>query len=166
MNLNKKQISKIKLSIKENRNKKKLELEKPKVEQFNESFKGIMKMLSYVYGDFSNEQKNQNKKQLLKLPDLSEESSKYNEERIDQFIFVVENKKSKKDIERIVSKFIFSSIHNMPEYYRKKAEKLKRSTEEFIIIIHNDITTREQKNNALKRLHQVIQALQELQAQS
>ena len=77
-------------------------------------------MMKFIYGNFSKEQKNDIKKLALQLPDISAESSKYNKKRIDKFIYILENYKRKKEIENLVSSFLFSSINNMPKNYRKK----------------------------------------------
>ncbi len=163
--LDKKQIANIKIKIEERRKKQEEESLKPKQEQLEKSFEGLMKMMNYVYGDFSDEQKDKIKKLAMQLPEISAESSKYNKERIDNFLYVLENRKSNKEIEDLVNKYFFSSINDMPEYYRKKGELLKTSTEKFMITLHNDITTQEQKNNASEKIGEVIEAFKELQAQ-
>ncbi len=163
--LDKKQIANIKLEVEKRRKKQEEESLKPKQEQLEKSFEGLMKMLNFVYGEFSDEQKEKIKKLAMQLPEISAESSKYNKERIDNFLYVLENRKSNKEIEDLVNKYFFSSINDMPEYYRKKGELLKTSTEKFMITLHNDITTREQKNNATEKIADVIEAFKELQAQ-
>ena len=163
--LDKKQIANIKLEIEKRRKKQEEELSKPKQEQLEKSFEGLMKMLNFVYGEFSDEQKEKIKKLAMQLPEISAESSKYNKERIDNFLYVLENRKSNKEIEDLINKYFFSSLKDTPEYYRKQGELLKSSTEKFMITLHNDVTTQEQKNNASEKIGEVIEAFRELQAQ-
>jgi hypothetical protein len=163
--LDKKQIANIKLEIEKRRKKQEEESSKPREKQLEKSFEGLMKMMKFIYGDFSDEQKEKIKKLAMQLPEISEESSKYNKERIDNFLYVLENRKNNKEIEVLVNSYLFSSIKDMPEYYRKKGELLKSSTEKFIITLHNDVTTQEQKNQASEKIGEVIEAFIELQAQ-
>jgi hypothetical protein len=163
--LDKKQIANIKLEIEKRRQKEREEASKPREEQLEKSFEGLMKMMKFIYGDFTDEQKYRIKMLAKELPEISEESSKYNKERIDHFLYVLENRKNNKEIEVLVNKYFFSNIKDMPEYYRKKGEQLKSATEQFVIKLHNDITTQEQKNKASEKIGEVIEAFRELQAQ-
>ena len=86
VNLNKKQIAIVKDRINKRRKKQKEESSISSEEKFEKSFNGVLRMMKFIYGNFSKEQKNDIKKLALQLPDISAESSKYNKKRLNYLL--------------------------------------------------------------------------------
>lgn len=163
LSLDGKQIDRLEKKFTEQLSKMEAEQGKNKEDRLADAEKSITRMMDFIYGDLSRQQKEIIGQGIRQMDNLDSLRLRMLRERLKVFIDLLREKPEKKKMKEHLARSFIRPERFYPEYYRDAALRRDRQAEEGILRFDRELITPEQRVHAVKKIDMLIETLRDLQ---